>query len=218
MVHKYFIFLFTLVLLTGSVVAEDPSFQFNTEFDLKRPCFDNGFFCDAGFTCNITILDPDGVAIIDNQIMDNQGSFRNITVSQSLNNQLGFLDVIESCSNATVGGPDTFRIAITGDGNPVETFPHQFFFILIALILVATGMINDRLRMFKHMGAILMMVMGVITLFPGYSFINYSNLIGLSLGSIFIGLGFYFLIEDAFSRDKQEDSFDERSVYVDEEI
>lgn len=217
---KLFIYLFIFLLMGASpvVMAEkDPSFQFNTEFDLKRACFDDGFFCGTAFVCNITLVKPDGSLMINNSIMTNQGSFRNITIPQTDNDQLGFVTGIESCSNVTNAGPDTFTIQITGDGNEFLKFPHQFTFIIFALVMVMIGMITDRLRMFKHLGSMFLMVMGVLTLFPGYSFINYSNLLGLSLGSILIGLGFYFLIEDSFSRDKQEDSYDSQSVYVDDE-
>lgn len=216
---KYiFLFLFLLVGTSQFVLSEEnPSFQFNTEFDLKRPCFDNGFFCSADFVCNVTLLYPDGTLLVNNSIMTNQGSFRNITIPQIDNNQLGFVTGIESCSNTTLGGPDTFTIEITGDGNEFLQFPHQFTFIIFALLMIGIGMVNDRLRMFKHLGSMLMMVLGVLTLFPGYSFINYSNLLGLSLGTILIGLGFYFLIEDSFSRNKQEDRFESESQFVDEE-
>ncbi len=209
-----FIFLFILVFLVSTVTAQQtldeqiPSFQYNTEFDLKRACFDSGFFCDASFTCNITLIKDDGSLMIDNQVMTNQGSYRNITVPKASNNRLGFVQGIESCSNATNAGPDTFTISITGEGKPFQQFPQQFFIIIMAFALVVTGLVQEKLRMFKHMGAILMMIMGVITLYPGYSFINYTTLLGQAVGFILIGLGFYFLIEDSFSRNKQEDNFD----------
>ena len=69
-------------------------------------------------------------------------------------------------------------------------------------------MAQEKLRLFKHMRAILMMIMGIITIFPGDSFINYTTLLGKGLGFTLVGLGFYFLIEDSFSRNKQEDGFD----------
>lgn len=209
-----FIFLFILVFLVSTVYAQQtleeqiPSFQFNTEFDLKRACFNNGFFCDSSFTCNITLISPNGEVMINNLETSNQDSYRNITVSQTLNDQLGFVQAIESCSNSTNAGPDTFTIAITGDGKPFQQFPQQFFIIILALTLVVIGLTQEKLRMFKHMGGILMMIMGVITIYPGYSFINYTTLLGKGLGFILVGLGFYFLIEDSFSRNKQEDSFD----------
>lgn len=206
-------FLFVMILAV-SVSAQQtldqqiPSFQFNTDFDLKRACFNNGFFCETSYVCNITLIHPNGELLVDNQIMGDQGSYRNISVAQASNNQLGFIQGIESCSNVTNAGPDTFTIAITGDGEPFQDFPQQFFIIIFAFALIVLGIIQERLRLFKHMGSILMMIMGVITLYPGYSFINYTSLLGQALGFILIGLGFYFLIEDSFSRTKQEDKFD----------
>lgn len=216
MTNKIFIFLLISFLLVTTSSAQEliseqiPSFQFNTEFDLKRPCFNGGFFCDATFVCNITLVSPNGNLLADNVLMTNQGSYRNVTVSQVSNNQLGFVHAFESCNNVTLAGPDTFTIAITGDGEPFQKFPQQFFIIILAFLMISFGMMNDQLRLFKNVGAIILMIMGVITLFPGYSFINYSNLIGLTLGVSFIGMGFYFMINDAFSRDVQADSYDQR--------
>ena len=68
---------------------------------------------------------------------------------------------------------------------------------------------KEDLRLFQHVGAMMVMVFGVITLFPGFSGINYTNLQGQALGFSTIGLGFYFLIENFFSRDKQVESFDQ---------
>ena len=75
--------------------------------------------------------------------------------------------------------------------------------------MVGVGFVTERLRMFKHLGSILLIIVGIITLYPGYNFINYSTLLGKALGFILIGLGFYFWIEDSFSRDKQEEGFNE---------
>jgi len=206
-------FLF-VIILTATASAQQtlneqiPSFQHNAQFDLKRACFNNGFFCESNFVCNITLLYPNGEVLVNNQIMGNQVSYRNITVSAASNNQLGFVQAIESCGNSTNAGPDTFTIAITGDGKPFQIFPQQFFIIILAFFLVVLGLVQEKLRLFKHMGSILMMIMGVITIYPGYSFINHTTLLGQGLGFILVGLGFYFLIEDSFSRNKQEDTFD----------
>lgn len=217
MKYRNLIFLFILVSLVSTVVAQQTldeqiqSFQYNEEFDLKRPCFNNGFFCDTSFICNITLLYPNGNVLINNQVMTNQGSYRNITVSKLSNDQLGFIQGIESCSNSTSAGPDTFTISITGDGKPFQIFPQQFFIIIFTLVLVIIGLTQEKLRMFKHLGSVMMMIMGIITLYPGYSFINYSTLLGKGVGFVLIGLGFYFLIEDSFSRNKQEDGFDSQN-------
>ncbi len=222
MINRIFLFLFIIVLLGGTVTAVEtlaeqiPSFQFNTEIDLKRACFNNGFFCDNTFVCNITIVKPDGALMVENQAMTNQSSYFNITIDQGDNNQLGNANAIMSCNNVTTGGPETFIIEITGDGKPFRVFPTQFVGIIFAFFMITIGLVMDRLRMFKHVGSMLAMVMGVITLFPGYNFINHSTLFGLSLGIILIGSGFYFLIEDSFSRDKQEDKYESRSEFVED--
>lgn len=223
MVIKSFFYLFISVLLVGTVTAQEtlteqiPSFQYNTQFDLKRGCFDNGFFCDSNFVCNITIVSPDGnTLMVDNQLMTNQGSYRNVTIPQTSNTELGFAEAIQSCNNVSVAGRDNFIIAITGDGDPWRAFPYQFYVGLLAIAMIVIGAFKERLRIFKHLGSMLMMGIGVITLYPGYSFINYSTLIGQSLGTIFIGLGFYFLIEDSFSRDVQQENYDSRPVVISE--
>ena len=200
-------FLFLFLILPLAIAQEDPTFQFNKEFDLKRACSDSGFFCDSTYECNITLIYPDGNLLANNQVMTNNVSFRNITILQSDNNQLGIIEAIESCNNVTRAGQKTFDVVITADGKSFQAFPNEFFIIILALVMVGAGFVTERLRMFKHLGAILLMISGVITLYPGYNFINYSTLLGQSLGAILIGLGFYFLIEDSFSRDKQEEGY-----------
>lgn len=212
---SFFVF---LIIALPMVMAkeEDPTFQFNKKFDLKRMCSDGGFFCGSDFKCNITLIYPDGRLIINNQRMTDQVSFRNITVLQSQNNQLGFIKAIESCNNVSNAGSETFDVAITADGKKFQVFPIEFVVIIIGLVMVGVGLIVDRLRLFKHLGSIIVMIMGVVTLYPGYSFINYSTLTGKVIGFVFIGLGFYFMIEDSFSRDKQEETYDQQSEFVDD--
>lgn len=202
--------LLIFIFLISSVNSLDESFQYNREFDLKRACFDRGSFCGSDFECNITLIYPDGTTMVDNQVMTDQGSFRNITVSQALNNQLGVVKAIESCTNSTDSGAETFEIEITADGFDSQDFPTQFVIVLFAFVLVGVGHITDKLRLFQVVGAILMLIMGVLTLYPGYSFINYSVLFGQALGISLIGLGFYFMISHNFSRDEQQDKFDQR--------
>ncbi len=205
-----FLFLFLLVLPVSSAAVQDSeelSVAFNTQFDLKRACAVNGFFCGSNVVCNISLIYPDGNILIDNKVMTSTSTYQNITISQAQNNQLGYVQVMQSCNNVTDADTDTFKIAITGDGNPPQDFPTQFTIIILGFLLIGAGMVNERLRLFKHGGAILILVMGVITLYPGYSFINWSTLMGKALGFIFIGLGFYFLIEDSFSRNIQAQSY-----------
>lgn len=221
MKNRFFLFLLISVLLVATVQAQEtlteqiPSFQFDKEFDLQRGCFNNGFFCGTDFICNISLFHADGNVVLNNTVMTNQGSFRNVTITQAQNDQLGFIKAIESCNNVTLAGGDTFLIAITGDGKPFRQFPQQFFLIFLAITITLIGFSTDRLRILKHGGAMFMIVMGVITLYPGYAFINWSTLTGQAMGFVLIGLGFYFLVEDSFSRNKQEDNYESESQFSD---
>ena len=198
------------MLVAPIVGASNPTFQFNKEFDLKRTCDNGGLYCpDSTFNCNITLIYPDGNIMVKDQTMTNNFSFRNITISQSLNNQLGTVSAIQNCNNVSHGGVDTYDVDITADGKPLQPFPVQFVVIIFSFLFIVLGVVNDRLRMFKHLGSILLMIMGVLTIYPGYNFINYATLLGKGLGFTLVGLGFYFLIEDSFSRAKQEDHFEQ---------
>ncbi len=207
--NKLFLFLF-LIFLVGGVSAQAEAFQFNKAFDLKRACFDRGGFCGAGFECNITLINPDGTLLVDNKVMTDQGAYRNITIDAASNNQLGVIEGIESCTNTTDAGAETFQIQITADGLPEKTFPIQIFIVVLSLIMIGVGHVKDSLRLFQTAGSILLMIVGVLTFYPGYSFINYTTLLGKTLGTIFVSMGFYFMIEYNFSRDKQKDSVDQR--------
>ena len=210
-VALFFFLGFPLVIAAES--EEPPTFQFNKQFDLKRICEVNGFYCDSAFVCNLTLTYPDGTSLINNQLMTDMVSFRNFTINQTQNNQLGIVKAIQSCNNVSNAGAETYDVIITADGNKFQAFPNQFVIIIFAVFMIGVGTVMDRLRLFKHLGSLLLMIMGILTLFPGYNFINHSTLTGLALGSVLIGLGFYFLIEDSFSRDSQEEGFDSQSQF-----
>ena len=97
---------------------------------------------------------------------------------------------------------------VTTDGNPIQIFPYQFALIFFSFLLIFLSYFNERLNLFRYLGSIMIMTLGVITLYPGYSLINWTTFTGQLLGISLIGLGFYFLIEDSFSRKEQALRFD----------
>ncbi len=187
------------------ISADDVGVQFNTQFDFKRPCLNNGTFCSTSAVCNITVTYPDGELMFNNRVMNNKGSFHNITLTQVINRELGFHPFIMSCQDGSVFGGDTGNLVITADGKPPQIFPTQFMIAIFAMAFIGAGLFSERLRLFKHMGSIVLMIFGIVTLYPGYSFINWSTLLGKGLGFASIALGVYFFIEDSFSRDEQEE-------------
>lgn len=212
--NKTIAFVFMFLLLGSFVIAEvELTIPFNQEFDLKRQCFNNGTFCSSQAVCNATIFYPDGTILTDNQEMTNQNSFHNLTLTNFNVSQLGVMAVNMICDDPAgqiIGSNfDTFEIDVTGDGFKSLPFPLEFSIIALAFALIGASYTTDKLRIFRIVGGIIAMVMGVVTLYPGYANLNYSTLTGLSVGLTTIGLGFFFMISDAFSFDKQVDHFDQ---------
>ena len=206
----FFFFLFSFLLLIPIISSSDLTFQYGKEFDIKRPCFNNGTYCTLSRGCNLSITYPDGSSLLNNGVMTNNETYSNYTIFSTSNNQLGELSATMMCCDSApliACNFNTFTIEITGDGEPYRTFPHQFSIIIMGFLMIGAGFAKENLRIFKTMGAMVIILMGVLTLYPGYSFINWTTLMGKGMGFTFLGLGFYFLIEDGFSREKQVETY-----------
>lgn len=81
--------------------------------------------------------------------------------------------------------------------------PVEIVILAFAYILLLFG-IGARIGMLQKMGAIFVLVMGVMFL-SGTAGIDRDSLIALAIGTISIGLGGYYLIEDSFSHFRQAD-------------
>lgn len=204
---------FMFVTLTGLSVgvnaqsSPDLLFASNQEFDLKIPCVNNGSYCGSTAQCNVTVIYPNGEILLDNSPMTNKDSFHNITISQSQNNQLGVHTASATCCDSGFCGEDTFTIEITGDGFKFNAFPIQFSVFIVGLIMIVVGKFREDLSFFASLGGMMLMGIGVVTLYPGYAGLNSHNLTGQIIGFSAIGGGFYFMIERFFSRDEQQERF-----------
>lgn len=87
---------------------------------------------------------------------------------------------------------------VTQNGRADTDFPLELVFLFAGIIMIGASYLNRRLRIFKILGALLVSTIGVLTIYPGYMGLNYTNLFGLTIGIISIGIGAYFLIEDLF--------------------
>lgn len=201
-----------LISFTSAAVQKLGTFQQGNDINLIQTC------ATCTFNNITSVLDPNGNQIIGEFIMTRVGSVYNFTLTsenvtllgQYLVNGLGDLEGTNEVWN--------YNFDLTADGRPVKTFPTQFVFILFGLILIMVGMFNERFSLFQTMGSMIWIVMGVLTLFPGYNFINHTNLFGLALGSTLIGMGAYFFIENSFSRTFQEGRFDQDQGFEEEDF
>ncbi len=216
--HKtIFVFLFIGIFLLGSISAL--TFQQNTETNFRFTCINAGF-CSSGTDCNISLFSPTQDLLISGRQATQSADLANfnITFNSSSLSEFGEYTLGGFCKDGSVTNIIDITFDVTADGNPFEAFPNQFAVIALAIILIMFGLFQERFRLLKHMGGIILMVMGVITLFPGYNFINHTTLFGVALGSILIAIGFYFLIEDSFSRGDQEDSYQQDDEFIEEDL
>lgn len=227
-----FLFLF-LIVLTPMVVAQPPQatpviinleaglaidfpkiveIRQNQDFEFHFHVFNatTGLAVDnTTINCSFELLNGDGSELVDINVIDFVDDEWNINVLGGNFSRLGSYYWLVGCGGGN-GGFTSAPLIVTADGFPSSDFPIQLSFIIFSFFLICIGLIKERFRLFQFTGSILMMIMGILTLYPGYSFINWTTLTGLALGTILIGIGFYFLLEPAFSRDEQEEYFEQR--------
>lgn len=191
------------------VSADDLILSYGSNYDIQRDCFNNNTYCSNTAQCNLTIKSIEGQILINNQPMQNQVSFHNLSTTNTVLKDLERFPTTMICSDNSLSGFDTFDIIITADGKDPSNFPITLVFLFIGFGILGIGLINEKLRLFKTLGSFVIMAMGVLTLWPGYSIINYTTLAGKAVGFTAIGLGTYFVIEDVFSRDKQVEGYNQ---------
>lgn len=209
---RNWIFVIVLVFLIVPLVSADnqlPEAQYYAQqysfLDINRGCIMNGAYCSPSTNCNLTLYNPNGNVLLANKPMSNNISFYNVSVGQLID--FGYHKADMTCSINNLSGSDTFYIEVTADGKPSQTFPYQIVIIIIGFILTLIGLYIKEYSIIKNIGSIMMMVMGVVTLYPGYSYINNTTLTGWMIGVITIGLGFFFLMSDYFAEDKQQEYY-----------
>lgn len=134
---NYVIFAVLILLLILPLVSAQLYFKQSTDFDLKRPCFKDGAYCSGLATCLITITDPDGNLVIDNQQMTNQISYHNISILGNYTSKLGEYPCVMTCTDVNVSGSDTFFFTITGNGKEPPSGIVIVLFTILFLVIIA---------------------------------------------------------------------------------
>lgn len=132
-VYYAIVFLFGMIMLAGLSSAQLIG-KYQTTYDVKRPCINNGTYCSASSTCNITINYPDGTLLVANSPMTYQTSYFNYTISNTSLNQLGTYECLMTCKDGSLSGSDTFSFDVTGNGKPE---PSGIVIVLFSVIAIA---------------------------------------------------------------------------------
>lgn len=212
---KKLILLISMIFLVSLVIAAEQdslgTFPVRTNIDLIQTCTNKTSFCDL---CNITSIKyPDSTLLHgQGQMTDRgQGEF-NLTLPRDNVTQLGDYQVSGFCKSGNEIGNWAYSFTITTDGLPSTPFPIQFSIFIVGIALIIVGTTRRRLRIFKQIGGIITIVMGVYTLFPGYAGLNHDNLLGLLVGFSGIGGGLYWLLEDLGDVTSDRVPFEEEEI------
>lgn len=206
----FFTILFIIPVAQAAVIENsDYTFAQGERFDLKRTCILNGTYCAQTTLCNVTVQGPNGNNIFNNSAMTVNPGWSNITfpLLPKTSRFFGFYLGTMTCTDGGVSGAESFFVEQTADGNASQPFPTQLIILVGCFLLLMFGIVVKEHNILKIIPSIGLIVMGTITLYPGYSYINWSTLSGLMLGAISLGIGFYYSLEPYFSRGEQEEGY-----------
>lgn len=172
-------FLFSMILFSSPVLAEDLKFKQYQQASIARPCFNNGTFCSTQAICNSTVVNPNGRVILNNSLENNQGSVHNLTIRAGNLDILGIYDVSRTCIDPAGDvhgkGSETYVFLVTPSGSDDNSIAQ---FILIGFILIfSVGAIvfgiNYQDPWITLFGSFVLTLLGLYTLLNGLA--NYRN-------------------------------------------
>lgn len=121
--------------VSKSTVTTIPSYQANTNVELNIPCVFNGTFCPSGTLCNITIIDPQGFTLINNQpaIQNDSVFLFNLNENQTVKN--GEYEMETSCCAGIFCNSKSLTYMITPSGaSPISTGQSSVLLSIMAVI------------------------------------------------------------------------------------
>lgn len=182
-----------LVLNAYFVFAIDDTYKAGEDFDLKRPCWNNGSYCSASAICNLTIWQMgNGSSIINDAVMTNQVSFHNYTLSIL---EVGEYQSQITCVDGADNGFETFKIKITPTGD-VRDIDYFIFLAIASVIVLAIGYFLEN-EYIGFLAGILFLITGIYSMIYGIS--DLADFYTRAVALISVGLGIIFIIASAYS-------------------
>lgn len=126
MVNKNILFLSLIIIFSlSSVYAQQEDRRFyhpqETNLTIYEKCRVDGAICDNSYSCNLTILSPSQIIIIDNVGMLGDGIYRNFSMTEENQSINGIYEATIDCYNSTLSGSNTFFYKITPNGSePID--------------------------------------------------------------------------------------------------
>ena len=176
-----------LLLLIGifliSLVSAE-TYKQNTPIDLKFTCTLNNAIPSASTTYNITIVNPDGTTLVNNQkaTPQGQGAF-NYTITPI---QIGTYKVLQFCYDSPYSYSNTEEIEIKS-----TSLTFLIFIYALAVIFFISTLIVDE-EFLVYISGVLFLVGGVYIMINGLEDVN--DLYSRTISFVSIGIGFLFTV------------------------
>lgn len=179
-----------LMMFTLVSAADDQYYGKQYEdVTITETCADEGFHCDATFTCNITIVDPNQKIVVLNAAMTRNETIYNYTFTST--DVLGEYKIKTYCGNTTFSGEN-----LDGTLDVTTTGKESSFAINIFLILVSLGLFILALYMNNHaigfISGILFCITGMYTMIYGIG--NLADLYTRSMAYTVIAFGSFVVL------------------------
>lgn len=160
----------------------------------------NGYpISNASTSCSIHLYNSSGTSLFEGNVPHATTDVVNewkITLLGGNFSNTGFYGYLIQCNSSTtsLGGFANVGFEVTPYGFENSDIPLEFYIIFFGLLMIILSNFNKKLGILEQIGGVIFMIMGVITIYPGYNFINYTNLLGMLLGTVLIASGAYFFI------------------------
>ena len=105
-----------LILLVPFFVTATEFYKQNETVNIKIPCINNETYCSPSASCDITIFYPNNTLFVDNESMDNSGTYFNYTLTSGQTQTLGLYKQQVICTDSGVNGYSLSEFRITKEG------------------------------------------------------------------------------------------------------
>ena len=182
--------LIALPLITATDI--EYTFKQNTISNLRVGCTDaTNLPCNSSVVCNISVFNPDGSPLINNQQMTRNDLEYNYSLSSTQTANIGVYSSVVQCQSVLLG-TKTFNYEVTSTGNKGQYSSYILLFIIGLGIILLVLAVSTSQEVIGFISGIMFFVAGIYLF--GYGLGILSNLYSRILATISLGFGIMLMI------------------------
>lgn len=111
--------------------------EIETNLTISETCRVDGAICDASYSCDLSVLDPNQDTVLDTITMLNGGTYWNFTLNETQTTPNGIYTATVDCTNSTLAGSNTFYYQVTPDGSkPIDTGQSLVLIVALSILII----------------------------------------------------------------------------------